>query len=104
MEIVFDEIRGKDELLARISGDCDLYNTPEFLGQMTDKINAGYKSICIDFSGVHYLDSSGVGAMIRIMQASKTKKMNIRFRGITGTPRKVLRMSNILNIIREDTE
>jgi anti-sigma B factor antagonist len=104
MEIRFNEIKEREELLAMISGDCDLYNASDFLGQVTDKINAGYKSICIDFSGVHYLDSSGVGSMIRIMQISKSKKMDIRFRGIAGTPRKVLKMSNILSIIKEDAE
>jgi anti-anti-sigma factor len=79
-----------------------MYNAREFLANIAEKINSGFNNIYIDFSEIIYLDSSGVGAIIKIIQLSKEKKVNIKFRGITGMPRKVLKMSNILTIISED--
>jgi anti-anti-sigma factor len=65
-------------------------------------MNEGCTTACLDFSGVPYLDSSGIWAVIRIVQHSKSKNIDLSFRGITGTVRKVMRLSNILSIIKED--
>lgn len=102
MDIQYFEKSGKQNLLIKISGDCDMYNAQEFFSGVIKKIDSGYLNIYLDFSGVIYLDSSGVGAIIKIIRLSKEKKVNIKFRGITGTPRKVLRMSNILSLINEE--
>jgi len=102
MDIQYLEDSGGQNLLIRIAGDCDMYNAQEFLFGVTKKINSGYNSIHLDFSGVIYLDSSGVGAIIKILRQSKERRVNLKFHGITGTPRKVLKMSNILTLINEE--
>jgi len=102
MDYQYSENIGNKSMIISVIGDCDMYNARDFLTKIAEKINSGFISVYIDFSGVIYLDSSGVGAIIKIIQLSKEKKVNLKFRGITGTPRKVLRMSNILTIISED--
>ena len=102
MDIIYSENPGGKNLLVKISGDCDMYSAQEFFNGVTEKICLGYLNLCLDFSGVIYLDSSGVGAIIKIVRLSKEKRINLKFRGITGTPRKVLRMSNILGLIVEE--
>jgi len=102
MDIQYLENSDKRSLLVKISGDCDMYNAQEFFSAVTDKINSGFASIYLDFSGVIYLDSSGVGAIIKILKQSKEKKVDLKFRGISGTPRKVLKMSNIITLIKEE--
>jgi anti-sigma B factor antagonist len=93
---------GGKSLLIKISGDCDMYSAQDFFLGVTSKMDGNYTSMYIDFSEVIYLDSSGVGAIIRIVKIAKEKNIDLIFRGISGTPRKVLRMSNILNIIKEE--
>ncbi|MDR1307184.1 MAG: STAS domain-containing protein [Treponema sp.] len=102
MDIQFLESRNAGFFLARISGDCDLYNAQHLFTDITEKMNAGCKTACLDFSDVPYLDSSGIWAVIRIVQYSKVKNIDLSFRGITGTVRKVMRLSNILSIIKEE--
>jgi anti-sigma B factor antagonist len=102
MQIRYAEGSGGKSLLITISGDCDMYSAQDFFLGVTAKMNGNYASVFIDFSEVMYLDSSGVGAIIKILKSSKEKNIDLKFRGITGTPRKVLRMSNILNIITEE--
>jgi anti-anti-sigma factor len=87
---------------AKISGDCDLYNAQHLFKDITEKMNGSFGAVCVDFSGVLYLDSSGIWAVIRIIQHAKTKNIDLTFRGITGAVRKVMHLSNILSIIRED--
>lgn len=85
-----------------LKGDCDLYSAPAFAASMRSRISDGAKRLRIDLAGVDYLDSTGVGAIIRILQEAKRSGCDIRFRGIEGSPRKVLKMSNILAIMKEE--
>jgi len=85
-----------------LKGDCDLYAAPAFAKAMQSRISAGAKKLRLDLTEVGYLDSTGVGAIIRILQEAKRSGCEIRFRGIEGSPRKVLKMSNILAIMKED--
>ena len=103
MDIEYLENEGKKNLLIKVSGDCDMYSAQDFFIKVTKKINSGYINIYLDFSNVIYLDSSGVGAIIRIIRLSRDKNVNLKFRGIIGMPRKVLKMSNILTLISEET-
>jgi len=83
-------------------GDCDLYAAPAFAADVIARIRAGSKRIRLDFSAVAYLDSSGVGAVIRILQAAKAAQAEIRVRGLSGSPRKVMIMSNVISLLKED--
>jgi anti-sigma B factor antagonist len=85
-----------------VTGDCDLYSAPAFAAAMLARIREGATALRLDFSGVDYLDSTGVGAIIRMLQEAKKRGCALSFRGIGGSPRKVLRMSNILGLLRED--
>ena len=102
MDIQYLENADMQSLLVKISGDCDMYSAQEFFSGVMEKMSHGYVDIFLDLSGVIYLDSSGVGAIIKIIRQAREKKINLKFRGIAGTPRKVLRMSNILNLITEE--
>jgi anti-sigma B factor antagonist len=85
-----------------LKGDCDLYSAPGFAKAMLARIAEGSYALRFDFTGVDYLDSTGVGAIIRILQEAKRRGCEVRFAGIGGSPRKVLKMSNILALMRED--
>jgi anti-sigma B factor antagonist len=87
-----------------IKGECDLYSAPAFAKAMIDKVRGGAPRLRLDLSDVGYLDSTGVGALIRIIQAAKATGCDLRFRGIGGSPRKVLKMSNIISLMREDKD
>jgi anti-sigma B factor antagonist len=103
MDIQFVEDRNNYSFTANISGDCDLYNAQHLFTDITEKMNGCYRAGYVDFSGVRYLDSSGIWAVIRIIQHAKAKTVDLKFRGITGTVRKVMRLSNILSIVKEDS-
>lgn len=90
--------------LVTIRGDFDLYSSGDFFAEMSRKLEGGARRIRFDFSGVSYLDSSGVGAIIKLLQISRKVGGELRFRGIGGSPRKVLRMSNILSLMTEDSQ
>lgn len=85
-----------------LKGDCDLYNAPEFLKDMTKALSSELCKIEFDCAGLTYLDSTGVGAIIKILQLAKRNIAQVRFKGLTGAPRKVLEMCNVIRIMREE--
>jgi anti-sigma B factor antagonist len=87
-----------------LKGDCDLYAAPSFSKAMRDRIAGGAKRLRFDLSGVDYLDSTGVGALIRILQEARRSGTELKFSGIKGSPRKVLRMANILPLMHEEQQ
>jgi anti-sigma B factor antagonist len=86
-----------------LKGECDLYSAPGFAKAMLSRIAGGATRLRLDLSELHYLDSSGVGAIIRILQEGKRRGCELRFSGVGGSPRKALKMSNILALMREDS-
>ena len=93
---------GQDRTYVRMVGECDLYHAPKFKNEILKKIEDGARRIVFDLGGVSYLDSTGVGAIICILQTLKRCKGEARFQGISGGPRRVLEMSNILPLLQLD--
>jgi len=91
-------------IIITILGDFDLYVTPQFFKAAREQFTPGVPGVHIDCSGVRYLDSSGVGAIIKLLQAARANRTRLTFSGITGMPRKVLSMSNILPLLKEIDE
>jgi anti-sigma B factor antagonist len=100
MDITFHPGNRPDQLVVAPSGDLDLYASVAFANAVMAKLNAGSRRIVLDFSRVRYLDSSGVGAVIRLLQMARTLGGELRAAGLTGTPRKVLEMSNIISLLK----
>jgi anti-anti-sigma factor len=97
----FKSLDGKN-LKIIASGDCDLYSFRDFYAGIAKILLTGWDKAVLDLNGVAYLDSSGVGAIIRIIRLAREKQIILRFRGIQNTPRKVLEMSNIISLITEE--
>ena len=68
----------------------------------TDRFAKGVLKLRVDMSAVTYLDSTGVGAIIRLVKSAKALGRELRFSGVTGSPRKVLVMSNIITLLKEE--
>ncbi len=84
-----------------LSGDFDLYSAPGFTRAITELMGSGAYKLKLDLTEVRYLDSSGVGSLIKILQSAKHSGSAIVFCGITGAPRRILQMSNILLLMKE---
>ena len=61
------DIRTKDlgpHVVLQVEGDVDLYNVGELKSAIFKKVEDEVESLIIDMSGVPYMDSSGVGALV----------------------------------------
>lgn len=84
-----------------LSGDLDLYSAQGFFKAAESTILGSAYGVLIDIFGVGYLDYSGGGAIIRLLQLARARGLRLSFSGIHGTPRKVLSMCNLLPLLKE---
>ena len=84
-----------------LRGDFDLYEGPRFAAELLAHIRAGNPNLVFDLGAVDYLDSCGVGIIIKLLQESRLAGGRLKFRGIHGSPRRVLEMSNVIRLLDE---
>lgn len=90
--------------IVRLHGECDLYSAAGFLSEARVLMDKGVRTMLVDCSGLIYLDSTGVGAIVRILQQMKSLGGSVFFRSIKGPPRKVLELCNVIMLLREVPE
>jgi anti-sigma B factor antagonist len=100
MEIAYRPGAKPDQVIVVPVGDLDLYASVAFCNAVMARLEGGTPRMVIDMGGVRYLDSSGVGALIRLLQKARSLGGEIRVANIGGTPKKVLEMSNIITLLK----
>ena len=100
MEITYHPGASPEQIVVVPTGDIDLYASVAFCNALVAKLETGTSQMVLDFSEVRYLDSSGVGALIRLLQKAKAMGGEIRIANLGGMPRKVLEMSNVIRLLK----
>ena len=87
-------------IYAHIKGEVDHHNAPEIRGMIDDAIimNDAQKTVVLDFSGVTFMDSSGVGLVMGRYRLALTKGKKIRVDNLSERDFKIMKMSGIEKI------
>ena len=88
------------DYLVIIQGDLDLYATAEVNGCFKEILENGAKRIVLDLQDLVYLDSSGVGVLIRLLQNAAGLSVAVGVSGLGGTPKKVLQLCNVITLLK----
>jgi len=91
-----------DILMAHISGELDHHGavrTRESIDKMIDELHS--KHLVMDFKGVSFMDSSGIGVVMGRYKKVKDKGGKIYITGCSDYVRKILEMAGIFTIIEQ---
>ena len=94
MDITIRDL-GKHKILT-VNGDVDLYNVGE-LKQSIFKLldQEEVRSLIIDMEGIHYMDSSGIGALVAGQKKVKTKAGKFALLRIQEEVLNILRLATL---------
>lgn len=86
-----------DKLYAFIKGDVDHHTAPAIRECIDDAIlmNEVVKTVVLDFSGVTFMDSSGVGLVMGRFRLASGKGKKIRVENLNERDYKIMKMSGI---------
>ena len=104
------EIRARDanrELLLEFSGDIDHHGARNALKEVEMAIDAALPRLLIlDFSGVTFMDSSGIGLIMGRWRLMQEQGGHLPVQGVPRSLRKVMKVSGLdkLGVLEEKEE
>ena len=76
----------------RIVAGNEVFTLHSHVGDSIDK----YGDVVLQLDQVDFVDSSGLGALVRLMQAARSKGGDLKLSGVPPNIRKVLQLTNLL--------
>ncbi|MPQ42267.1 anti-sigma F factor antagonist [Clostridium tarantellae] len=99
MYIGFENL--EDVLIVSFMGELDHHSAEEVRVKVDDRIDRdNIKKLVIDFSGVTFMDSSGIGVIIGRYKKMALRKGNISIAAINKNIKRVFELSGIFKIIK----
>jgi stage II sporulation protein AA (anti-sigma F factor antagonist) len=98
------EIRSEkagDVLVVEVSGELDLDTSREFRSRVDAEIDRhGTRDLVLDFSGVGFVDSSGLGALLGRYKKVSERGGRVALTAFTPHVGRLLELSGVMRIIR----
>jgi stage II sporulation protein AA (anti-sigma F factor antagonist) len=100
MYLKFD--RENDKLIVHMMGELDHHSAEEVRNKIDDRIDREkLNKLIMDFSGVTFMDSSGIGVVIGRYKKLSLKSGTVCVAQVSGSVRRVFELSGMFKIIRE---
>jgi len=80
MKIEIVDYKGKKVI--SLSGDIDMYSSPELREKLLDLIKRKIPALVVDFKSVSYIDSSGIATFVEGLKCMKIYGGRLQFFGI----------------------
>lgn len=95
-------IHQPNKLIARLTGELDEYSAVEVRKKLDWAIDlAVVQNFIFDFSGVTFMDSTGIGVLLGRYKKLKAKGMYVHITGASGHIDKILNTAGIYTIINK---
>lgn len=93
-------------VVVKVRGDLDVYSSPDLTGRCTVLVKEGKTDLAFDLAEVRFVDSSGVGALIRACQVLQRHGRRLMLLNPSKSVRKVIRSMSLDNLfeIRDSAE
>lgn len=80
------------------AGDVDLYSSTPLRESLLSEMRAGAGGVLLNLTGVTYIDSSGIAALVEGLQLSRQTKTRFGLFGLRENARSALELARLLKI------
>ena len=102
-EFAVETSGGEPEVL-HVSGEFDIASIDEFLAHSRRALTAAESVLVVDFDGVTFIDSTGLGALVRIQQEARRTGKGLELTHVRREVRRVLDLTGLSELFPEQTE
>ncbi|MCL7746714.1 STAS domain-containing protein [Halalkalibacter alkaliphilus] len=98
MDLQVKKEKNEDTITLKISGVLDISTNniiDPYLEEITDEINL----LIFDFSGLEFIDSTGIGSIINAIHLSQEKQFKLQFEGVNELTHQVFEMVGLYQIL-----
>src|SRR6056297_284199 len=89
---------GNENIIVKISGDIDAYHSPKMKEEMEGYIKGDFKNIILDFQGVPYIDSAGLGTLVSILREVRNYQKELKIVALRKNIKRIFEMTRLDNI------
>lgn len=99
MYLKFD--KNEDKLIVTLMGELDHHSSEEVRNKIDDRLDRDkINKLVLNFSGVSFMDSSGIGVVIGRYKKLLTKNGRVCVAEVNGSVKKVFELSGMFKIIK----
>ncbi len=93
----FVECRAGAACVLQVSGDIDIATADVFRDRVLDCLER-FEAVEVDMSGVTFIDSSGLGALIRLRTEAITRNKDAKLSNLSPATERLLRISGLRDL------
>ena len=80
-------------------GDLDMGTADQMKRTLSDLIEKGQSKLVMDLTGVAYVDSSGLGALVAAMKQARAVGGNLKLCGLQEDVRSIFEMTRLIKVM-----
>lgn len=85
-----------DISLVKMKGELDAYQSIDFKKRMIEEVISGSgKIILMDMTGLSYIDSAGLGALVSLLKRASENSKELRFFGMRSNIKKIFELTRL---------
>ncbi|MDX1957465.1 MAG: STAS domain-containing protein [Leptospiraceae bacterium] len=84
-----------DTIIFQVSGSLDIYTSIDFRNHIESTVNDSFKTIVIDMQTLNYIDSSGIGMLIKVMNTYKASNYEFILTRLKPAMEKVFKVAGL---------
>jgi anti-sigma B factor antagonist len=73
VKLEIDTVRGEDGVVVRLAGELDMLSAPDLGDELSALLEAGETHLDVDLTGLEFLDSTGLSALLGAHQAAQAR-------------------------------
>jgi anti-sigma B factor antagonist len=100
-EITVDVVPAGDQAAVAVTGRVTVDSSPGLRAALLELVRRRTAPVTvIDFSGVSYLDMSGLATLLEVLRAAREQSVKLRVTGISGKARTLAEIAQLDTIFR----
>ena len=83
----------------RIQGSLDALTVRALQKEVETRLGGGVKRLLLDMTGLAFIDSSGVGAVVAAYKQARAHRMELNVQGLAGQPMEIFRLLRLDSVL-----
>lgn len=100
MELALEDRSEAGWTVVAVAGELDLHTSPRLRERLLELIDEGHRSVAVDLSGVGFMDSSSLGALVMCLKRMREHEGRLALVGVQASPMKVLQLTGLDRIFQ----
>lgn len=87
-----------ETLTVKITGDLNVKTSPQLEEDLTNSLG-GVKELILDFTGVEYISSAGLRALLALEKAMRRQSGSMKMRKVNLAVKEIIRLAGFLQVM-----